>query len=68
MAEICKDIANGRGEALLIDGAAPTIGQEWFAIFAANARSLAKQYSDEAIEKYYPASRLLLQMEHFLGA
>ena len=62
MASACSDIAAKWGEALAIDGIAPATGQGWFAIFRNNAETLAKQYSREDLEKYYPASFLLLQM------
>ena len=41
---------------------APATGQGWFTIFRNNAETLAKQYSREDLEKYYPASFLFLQM------
>ena len=62
MALVCNDISTGWGEALAIDGTAPATGQGWFAIFRNNAETLAKQYSREDLEKYYPASFLFLQM------
>ena len=62
MALACKDIANAWGEAFIIDGDTPVTGQGWFDEFQKNAEALAKQYSIENLEKYYPASFLLLQM------
>ena len=62
MALVCQDISNAWGEALIIDGENPSTGQGWFDEFRDNAEALAKQYSHEDLEKYYPASFLLLQM------
>ena len=62
MALACKDISNTWGEALIIDGVNPSTGQGWFDEFRDNAEALAKQYSREDLEKYYPVSFLLLQM------
>lgn len=62
MALACKDIANAWGEAFIIDGDTPVTGQGWFDEFQKNAEALAKQYSIENLEKYYPASFQLLQM------
>ena len=62
MAIVCNDISTAWGEALAIDGTAPATGQGWFDEFRNNAETLAKQYSRENLEKYYPASFLLLQM------
>ena len=62
MASVCNDIAEKCGESLIIDGNTPSTGQEWFDEFLSNAEILAKQYSHEDLEKYYPASFLLLQI------
>ena len=64
MSLICQDIANTYGESLLVDDEVPLTGQEWFEAFRSNAEILVKQYSQEDLEKYYPASFLLLQMTH----
>lgn len=58
----CRDISNTFGEAFIVDGDAPLTGQDWFDQFRKNAEALAKQYSREELEKYYPVSFLLLQM------
>jgi len=62
MAICCRDIMTYMGEAVLIDSLTQT-GQDWFDEFAANADELQKQYSAEDIEKYYPATRLLLELK-----
>lgn len=62
MALVCQDISNAWGEALIIDRENPSTGQGWFDEFRDNAEALAKQYSHEDLEKYYPVSFLLLQM------
>ena len=62
MASVCNGIAEKWGESLIIDGNTPSTGQGWFDIFRNNAESLAEQYSTVDLEKYYPASFLLLQM------
>ena len=62
MARACEDISLSWGEALLIDGPAPTTGQAWFDVFCSNAESLAGQLSEEELEKHYPATWLFLQL------
>lgn len=62
MAAVCEDIAAEWGETLLIDKLTPMTGQEWFNEFRDNAERLEEQYNGEDLEKYYPASWLLLQM------
>lgn len=62
MAKACDDISLSWGEAVLIDGSDPATGQEWFDEFLSNARELSKQHQNEALEKLYPASWLLLDM------
>ena len=64
MTSVCSDIAARWGEVLIIEGNIPSTGQEWFDIFKDNAESIAKQYSIIDLEKYYPASFLLLQMSN----
>ncbi len=56
MARACEDISLSWGEAILIDGPAPTTGQAWFDAFGSNAESLAGQLSEEELEKHYPAT------------
>ncbi len=60
MEEVCQDIAAQWGEAWTADY--EVHGQEWFDTFKRNAQELRKQYSAEEIEKYYPVSKILLQM------
>lgn len=62
MARACEDISLSWGEAILIDGPAPTTGQAWFDAFCSNAESLAGQLSEEELEKQHPATWLLLRM------
>ncbi len=63
MASLCREIASEWGEAILmIDSDPPLTGQAWFDTFQTSAQQLSLQYSDEDLEKFYPASRLLLQM------
>lgn len=62
MARACEDISLSWGEAILIDGPAPTTGQAWFDAFCSNAESLAGQLSEEELEKHYPATWLFLQL------
>lgn len=62
MASACKDIMSGMGEALLYADSVVMTGQDWFDAFYSNAKELERQYSNEDLEKYYPASWLLLQM------
>ena len=67
MAQACEDIMLAWGEACVIDGTTFT-GQDWFDEFRRNAESLAFQFSDEMLEKYYPASWLLLELINALTA
>ncbi len=63
MAIICREITQSLGEAVLMwDSEPPIEAQAWFDAFMDNAQSLTKQYSKEELEKYYPASWLLLQL------
>ncbi len=63
MAIVCREIAQGWGEAILMwDSEPPIEGQAWFDLFLESAQSLAEQYNKEELEKYYPASWLLLQI------
>ncbi len=63
MAIACREIAVNWGEAILMwDSEPPIEAQAWFDAFLSSAQSLAQQYSSEDMEKYYPASWLLLQM------
>lgn len=62
MAAACEDISSTLGETFRIDVPAPGTGQGWFDAFRANAEGLAVKFGNEELEKYYPASWLLLQM------
>lgn len=62
MAEACREIVKTLGEEPEpLDNVVLT-GQDWFDGFYGNARVLAKNHGTEDLEKYYPASFLLLQM------
>ena len=61
MASVCEDIITSWGQALLYDGVFAT-GQDWFHEFKVSSEGLAMQYSEDDIQKYYPASWLLLQL------
>lgn len=63
MASVCQEIALTWGEAILFsDTEIPFNGKAWFDAFFQNAHQLSKQYTNEELEKMYPASFLLLQM------
>lgn len=62
MAKACEDISLSWGEAILIDGPAPTTGQAWFDAFCSNAESLAGQLSEEELEKHYSVTWLFLKL------
>lgn len=63
MAALCRDIMTSMGEPVFEADSTILTGQDWFDAFSVNAKSLAKQYSPEELEKHYPASWSLLQME-----
>lgn len=62
MAALCRDIMHEMGETVLLADSDGLTGQDWFDALYANAKELESQYSKEHLEKYYPASWLLLQM------
>ena len=66
MAVACRDImlAWGEGHAIDFD---PLTGQDWFDSFYNSAIHLTEQYSDEDMEKFYPASTLLLRLINQFG-
>lgn len=67
MAALCRDIISSMGEELTVGADGYATGQDWFDAFLENAEELARQYGedeqygDDNMEKYYPASRMLLE-------
>ena len=62
MALVCQDIADALGEKEEPLENAVMTGQDWFDGFFSYAQVLAKNNRAEDLEKYYPATFLLLQM------
>ena len=62
MAQLCQEIMPTMGEAFIIEYEHAT-GQEWFDAFLSSAHTLKAQYDDDTLHKYYPASRLVLDLE-----
>ena len=62
MAIACQDVMSGWGEVVIIDRTVST-GQDWFNLFRANAESMQTQYTHEELEKRYPATWILLQLQ-----
>ncbi len=65
MMQACEDIAAGWGEESSVSSQStngvPT-GQMWYGTFKNSALNLMEQYAKAELEKYYPASYLLLSM------
>ncbi len=62
MARLCRKIAGGWGEALLMpDSNPPLNGQQWFDAFQSNAQILMKQYTNEELQKHYPVTWCLIE-------
>ena len=60
MEEICNEIIGSWG--FVRQDVLYSTGQDWFESLKENAERLKEQYSDDEIEKFYPASWLLLEM------
>ena len=60
MEEICNEIIGSWG--FVRQDVFYSTGQDWFESLKENAERLKEQYSDDEIEKFYPASWLLLEM------
>lgn len=66
MASLCRDIIVSMGEELTVGAAGYATGQDWFDAFLENAEELEQQYGEDEqygndnMEKYYPASWMLV--------
>lgn len=61
MAIVCRDTIEKLGESIE-DNSLQGSGQDWFDSFRRNAESLRQQHNSEDLEKYYPATWLLIDM------